>query len=124
MNMSDINKKKTKMPEWKPIGALDKRRDFALGSQSEDRSPIDRLHSKIRELSDVQSIIDIGYSTETNEYLEKQLEKFANRKYPYLSKRHVDFSVGIAMLDSSPVTLKGDEFEDFQLYERTKRSKK
>lgn len=102
------------MSEWKLVGKLDRRTDFALGKQS----PMDSLHDKIRSLTNTKEISNVGVTPCTNEYLKKKLEKYAKKKYPYLAKRGLQTAVGMAMLDASPCDLRDGDYLDFHIYVR------
>jgi hypothetical protein len=100
------------MSEWKLVGKLDKRRDFA-------GNPTESLHKRIRTLApEINRVEDVGVTSITMEYLKQKVDKAIRKKYPYISDRKADASVGMTMLCSSPVYLSGPEYKDFHIYVR------
>lgn len=101
--------------EWELAGKLLKR-DMSL----KGNGPIANLQSKLVSLyPEGSSISQFACSPATNIYFEGQLLKLVLKEYPYLDRnsRKVASTVGMAMLQYSPVTLEG--IEDFTIYKRS-----
>lgn len=104
------------MSEWKLVGRLHKRNDFAIGRGS----PFEALHRAIRKLTEADSISDVGITRKTNKYLEKQVQKAVKRDYPYLRSRKLRIAIAMEMLQYSPAEVSGKDMEDFHLYVRVR----
>lgn len=99
---------------WTRVGTLPKKTSFSFNSK---RSPADSLIKRIKKLlPDVQSISEVGCSPKTNEFLRKELVKYAKR-HTYYRGRSLDTAIGFTMLDYSPCDIPGAE--DFVLYYRS-----
>jgi hypothetical protein len=104
-----------KVSYWARMGTLPKVTTFRFNS---NRSPADSLHARVRKLCpEVQSVSDIAVSPRTNEYLRRELTKYA-RKHTFYRGRRLESAVAFTMLNTSPCDLEGAE--DFVLYVKLK----
>ena len=105
------------MSEWKLVGKLDKRSAFA-------GYPLESLHKQIQKLvPDITSVTEVGVSKKTNEFLRTKVSNYAKKKYPYLTKKYLELSVAMEMLNYSPCDVSKEntengKVEDFCIYVR------
>jgi len=108
-----VTKRGDGLQHWSKVGTLPKVSTFRFNKK---RSPADSLVTRIKKLlPGIQSITEVGCSPKTNEYLRKELTKYA-KKYTYYRGRTLESAVAFTMLDMSPCDLDGAE--DFVLYVR------